>query len=445
VLALLVFLPFAAMPGFILQSTGWPTLLKDVLFVVPAYLGAVAMALRGRLGWGVPADVTFALVAYILVILAQSVQVVLLSPLIAALGLKLWLFYIPLLPLAAQLFDRHEQVVRWLRALVVIALVPSLLGIMQALLVAVGLSQIAYLLYGNLAAAATQNFVQIGATNDLTLARIPSTFAFVTQYYNYLLIMLPLGVAVWLGDPSWRWRWFGAAATLILFFAGVTTGARGFLAWGPAEIATFFLFSRRVPWAAILVLGTGVVAALYVFSAVIGEAAGGILALAEDYLFVTSLDQMNLAIDAGGWLGNGPGLQTGAIRYVLDNLSVDVPQVGVEVWYAKALYEIGLPGLIAGMALWIVLLVALWRVRSHVLDRSSSTLATAIFVIVGGAIVNLVKGSSIEFDPLNVYFWFLPGLAFALPRLSRQFDDAATQRARMNGVVASDLRLDAPS
>jgi hypothetical protein len=423
-LALLIFLPFAAIPIFIFQTPGWPVLLKDVLLVVPAYVGALVAALRGRLRWSVPADLTFGLVAFVLIVIAQSLQVLPLSPLVVVVGLRIWLFYVPLLPLGAALFERLDQVVYWTRLLVGIALVPAVFGIVQAELIAAGQTVPAYALYGNLAYDATQSFTMIGPADDIIFARIPSTFAFVTQYYNYLLIMLPLALAVWSGDPVRRWRWFGAGAALVFFVAGVTSGARGFFVWGPVVVGAYFLLSHRVSKTIVIAGAVVVIGAGVVFASVISRAAEGILPLAWDYLFVTSFDQMDLAVSNGGWLGNGPGLQSGAVRYVLDTLPINVPQIGLEVWYAKALYEIGLFGLLISVALWIVLLLSIWRARAQSIGRFAYALNTAILVIVGSAILNLIKGSSIEIDPLNVYFWFLPGVAVVLPYLSRRLPDA---------------------
>jgi hypothetical protein len=425
---LLVFLPFAAIPGLILQQSGWPTLLKDGVFVIPAYFAALLATKRDRLFWYLPRGLALGLIALMVVVGVQTIESLRSSPLVALVGLKTWLLYVPLVVLAQELFRSGKEVTRWARVLVIVALIPSVIGIAEAALIYSGAADVVYGFYGSLAQNVTQEFAVVGIGNVIGLRRIPSTFAFVAQYYLFLFAMVPLAASVWLGDQSKRWRIFGGVALLIISVAGVTSGARAFLVWLPVQLGLILLLNGRRGWVRFAALSSIVAAAFVSFGAITAGVPQFLAFLAQDYLFGFSFREMQAAVSLVGWLGAGVGTQTGATRYLLEPGSV--VGIGIEGWYGKTLFELGLPGLVVVLYVWTLLLQRLWSVRRTLRAGPYGVLASSVFVFSLTTIVNLIKGPIIDIDPLNVYFWFFVGLGLALPKLSAKDHFPAPTRSR---------------
>jgi hypothetical protein len=416
--ALTFAMPFVAIPGLVLGATGWPTLLKDVLFVVPAYVGLAMNFDRHRMPLH-SRPIAVGLIVLTAVLVVYAVQSALShGVLVAAVGLKTWLFYVPLLVLPGQMFRSPRQLERWLHGFVLIAIIPSAIGIAQAVLIYSGREEWVWAMYGPLASSVTQDFAGVGVSDDSSVwvRRVPSTFSFVTQYYLYLISTFPLAVAVWLGARERRWRRIGGLATLLVGLAGVLSGARSFLAWMPFELALMFVLSGgrgRLKVLAIVAAACGVGG--LAFGGEFFALSQGVLLLIGEYLGPVAWWQFDLAISSAGWWGVGVGSQTNATRYILgEGAAVGV---GIEAGYAKILYEVGLPGLLATLMLWVVILVGMWRARGAVFSPQWRALSTALLVVLITAMANLWKGSLLDIDPLNVYFWFYIGVAVALPRI----------------------------
>jgi hypothetical protein len=416
IFGLLLFLPFDALPGLLLRESGWPALIKDAIFLAPGYLGvALSVTTRQeRIEWRLSPALVFGLVGFCSIVLFQTAHEIGASPAIAAIGLKTWLLYLPLVLVGQQLFRSVGQLRRSLRILLLIALVPAVVGIAEAILVYTGHSSVVNDLYGSLASDVTQGFATVGLGSDLTVKRIPSTFTFVTQYYLFLLAMVPVACTIWLSDNDRRWRLFGGFAVALIALAGVSSGARGFLVWFPIELGLILALSgNRARRMLVWIYGTAGVL-IVMLSSLLSGVAQFLISLATDYLFGVSIREISAAIGSAGLLGAGAGTQTGAIRYV-QGPSVGV---GVEGWYAKVLYELGLPGLIFVLFLFSVVLVALWSARQQLRFEPLGVLSGAILAASLTTMVNIVKGPYVDLDPLSVYFWFFIGLGLALPRLA---------------------------
>jgi O-antigen ligase len=81
----------------------------------------------------------------------------------------------------------------------------------------------------------------------------------------------------------------------------------------------------------------------------------------------------------------------------------------IESYYAKVIYELGLPGLlmIVGLVGWIIW--SGWRATRQAREGlRACTAALTAFVIC--LTLNSFKGWQLDLDPVNVYFWVFAGL-----------------------------------
>ncbi|GAG01285.1 unnamed protein product, partial [marine sediment metagenome] len=195
---LLLYLPFAGVPVLAMYpATRVPLLLKDFLFVIPAYVGFLASCTMRKKPILFPGAPVVLLVALAALVIIQLFNPVLHNRLVGLIGLKIWLFYVPLFFLGYHLLDSKKQLLHVLRLMIWVAVVPAAIGVIEAILISRGYADIVYSLYGPAAPAVTQRFMETVFLGGGFLRRVPSTFTFVTQYYAFTMSMTAVGYALW--------------------------------------------------------------------------------------------------------------------------------------------------------------------------------------------------------------------------------------------------------
>jgi hypothetical protein len=423
---LFLFLPIAAVPGILLQQPGWPTFMKDGLFLLPGYIGLALTLRRDRkLRWPLPALLTFLLASLVIVVVLQAVRLMPSVPLVALIGLRSWLLYLPLIVVPTFIFLSMSDLHRFLRLLVLVSFVPALVGIAEFTLILLGHADLAYQWYGALGSDVSQGFAQVGVSDQLTVHRVPSTFTFVTQFVAYCLITTPICLVTWMSDPDGRWRRVAAVAAVLVIIAGFASGSRTFYLWGPIEVGLVLLLIKRGRRPVAILAGTTIVLAALTMGSQLLQVGTFITSLGWDYLVRTQAGEFPAVYQAAGLLGAGAGIDTGGSRYALSSQTLPF---GIEGWYALAFLELGLPGLILILILWSGLIHHGWRALQLTRETDAGPLAVGVFVILGSTVLNLYKGVSLEYDPLNVYFWFVAGLALALPKIDQPRAPESTLR-----------------
>lgn len=423
-LGLLIFLPFAGAVSLWLYPSSLGVLLKDVLFVIPCYLGLFLFAMRHLRGARPPAAVLGAMLFLGFLVLAQTANPGLASALVAAIGVKVWLFYMPLIVVAAAYLDTRERLVRLLRLLTLLAILPCLVGLLQWFLSAtVGYRKTIEFFYGEAARQATQDFNVFHYGGEFF--RIPATFSFVSQYFAFTLAMLAPTYALMRHDPSPRWRRRALAVLLLLMVAALLSGARSAVVFTPLALCLMLLLDGRLtgllativllPVAALLVLHLG------------GIDPWQLLGVSGDLLGLYSEE-----VVIGGPLeaisrfpfGTGTGMNTGAARYAFEG--GDTSQlIGLETYYGKAVVELGVPGLLAVLLLFGSIIVTGWCQMRRLRDPQLRSVAAAFLAFFIVILFNSAKGWILDNDPVNVYFWVFAGALFKLRRL----DAASPERA----------------
>jgi hypothetical protein len=435
VYALLVYLPvsgiaiLAAYPGRTERAVA--ILAKDFVFVIPAYaLFLGYFVLRRKAFWfkGAPL-VLMGLFALIVVI--QAFNPALPNHLVAAIGVKIWLFYVPLFFLGYWLARDREHLFKVLGLMSLVAVVPAVIGILEVVLYYTGHAQTVYDAYGAAAPAATQNFIMFVLSHGCTIRRVPSTFSFFYQYYLFGAAMVAVSFAWWrAGRPAGRQLWVGGAVFLLVFIAAMFSGVRlAFLAI-PLLVAAIVLLAirskNRLPWAA-LAAGTAVLA-------VAGGTAAGICGYAVHLGETTQIEAPDVTTHSVGeavrktWLGLGAGSDSSGARYAFPNVELNSPVGNVqEAWYVKTYLELGVFGLIIVVALLGTILFRGVRIHFNMRDSRLQFVSAAIVALMGWVLLYSFKAQYLDLDPINTYFWLFAGILMGLPRLARSTSGNAAE------------------
>jgi hypothetical protein len=424
---LLFYLPFAGLA--ILASyprSQLADVAKDLAFVIPAYIGFALTEPRKQ--WLFPGLPLIPIVVLSAIVLIECFNPVLPNFLVPLIGLKVWLLYLPLLVLGYRLVSSAEELRRLFAILLGAATIPIVIGLLEVVWVDVfGKHDAVFALYG--AAAATQNFAYFNY-GSRAIWRIPSTFSFVAQYFSFTAGMMVVAYAWWRISGHRR---LGLVPLLLLVLAGLTSGARGALIMLPVLIVMIVAFDGRLKLIATLVA----VVALMLATALLLLGSGteliiGVLRIGLAELHDTVIVGFTQTIQLG-LFGHGTGSATGASRFAFSaerplyfgggfTLAISL----LESWWLRTIYELGLPGLAAAIGLFAVLLARGWRTMQSIRDREIRAVAAAILAFLLWNLMYNLKGSLMNIDPINVYFWLLAGLML---RLGADFGREDSQQA----------------
>jgi hypothetical protein len=414
---LLAFVPFAGVVSMAFHRwTPLGVLAKDLLFILPAYIAFLGcMARRGVSLRGLPVLPVALLFSLALLVLLQMANPGVRNLLMALIGAKVWLLYLPLMVMTFAMVESTADLYSLFRLMAVTSLIPCGIGIAEAVLVQViGYRQTMQTIYGAEAVAITQSFSQSDIGGGF-MPRIPSTFTFVTQFFGYTLSMIIPAYVVWRGDSKPAWRQLGRVSLLAATLACLLSGARAAFVFVPIIFLLTFGFERG---ARSLLVGSAYAAMLFMATVItLGIPTEAIYRLVAD-LFVKYSEE----VAYGGFvqamaeapLGHGVGTNTVAARYALPP-GLDFRPI--ENYYAKAVWELGLPGLLLVLVLFTRLPLAGYRIRGCLKNSRLKVAATGLcgYVVVIG--LNNFKGTQVDLDPVNVYLWVFAGMLLKLPLL----------------------------
>ncbi len=452
VYALLLYIPVSGVPIILsYPNTQLAVLLKDILFIIPAYLGflAWAWAKRSRILFAGAPVVLLALLA--LLVLGQALNPSLPNMLVGAIGVKVWLLYVPLLFLGYHLVRDRTDLSRLLALMSLSAVLPLALGIVEAIMFRGGYAGIVYGWYGDSAAASTQNFAQFDYAGGGTLRRVPSTFSFVAQYYAFTVSMVVVTYAWWQGVlVGTKWAWLGRLLWLLAIAAAFLSGARSAFVLIPLLVLLFVAIDRppglRLPGRLL-----GPVAALLAAVAVLGAAAATLLLstlqLGAEHFNNIFVEGFRQAIGTT-WLGLGTGINTSATRYAYSRPELFQGAGGgwQESWWVKVVLELGVPGLLLVGLLFVTLVGKGLRQHRALGDPRLRAMSAALLAFLVWTLANGLKSQYLDLDPINVYFWLFAGVLAKIAVLDRSRDgDAEAKQSDITTMKSPARRLGAES
>lgn len=413
---LLFYLPVSGIPIIVLYPDTSPALLaKDVLFVLPAYVGFAAYALRNGPRPGPRPRGKILLVLLALTVVGQTANAALTNPLVGLIGAKVWLGYLPLYFLGFWLVRGRADLRRLLAAMSLAALVPVVVGLLEAMLIYSGNPGVVYRFYGDAAASVTQDFAQFEYAGGGSLRRISSTFSFVTQYYVFTSAMVAVVYAWWrFSLHGTRWSFSGYLAWAGVICAGFLTGARGAFVFIPLLVGLILVLehgSRVLTPLRLLAPAAMFVAAVTVIGAGTAEIFFGTINLGLEEVRDSLVGGMGKAFDLT-WAGLGAGVDTNAARYASGD-AAQFPAVGgtwYESWWVKVQLELGVTGLALVLAATVAFLIGGIRAHRRLRDPRLKSVSASLFAFVLWTLIYGTKGQYLDLDPANVYFWLFAGV-----------------------------------
>jgi hypothetical protein len=331
-----------------------------------------------------------------------------LSPLEGLVGLRTWLFYIPLFFVGAQM-GRSGRARRLFLGFILVTALP---------LCGFGLAQYlgGYAAYaGQPGAFGASTFVTVVGPTSVLVFRPSGTFSFPSPFAAYVAIVTLLAIGTAL-HVSTRWRVPMWLLVAFLLATDVIAGQRTYLLLLPVLALVLVLLTRaKVSYigaaVAVVAAGIGVVGSQYLqvdhTSALTRPLA---LLLGQDQATFgirtsTFLDSIRDTVVAAP-LGFGTGATSIGSRYVVGQIPVFV-----EFSITKVLGDLG----VIGLAAYAWMFWALFRASLRALGRARAQddLAGVALAVVVLTIQVLVAYSGYDLAVTAVLFWFLSGLLTA--------------------------------
>lgn len=369
----------------------------------PLRLGGIAIALFMTIGW----------------CLFHAFNPSLGSPIIGLFGLKIYLFYIPLIWMLPALFQSQEELYRFLRNYLLLTIPVCLLAVAQFF--SPPSSAINVYAGGQEADAV---FHGVGAV------RVTGTFSYLSGYSVYLSTCFSLLIPLLTLKQPRLWRWLTLIEALLVVGTSFMTGARGLL---------FFEILFAVAYACVLGLTQPVTAtraakqlvlpiilllavvprffskAIEAFSYRVATASSSENFL--DRIFFAFAEPMQ-AMQFKGFDGYGTGATHPAVSALRRAFNLPLGEVPPpsEVETGRIVLEIGPLGFLFWYGLRLVLIFCLWQVFWKLKNPFLRQLALVAFLF---QTIN-ITGHLVFNHTFAVYYWFFSGFIFLLPELENR-------------------------
>jgi hypothetical protein len=419
-----------------LGSGVYSILFRDVFIVLPLYAGLFSRRSGQEAIAQIPADLALALMLLLIVVFICTLNPVDAPVGQILIGIKVWLYYLPLVAVGIAVSAEPEAMLRMFRALFFIGGAGCAIGLLQSLLIHVlGYDAAIQMFFGGSAAQVTQGFASFEEAGGIF--RIPGTFSFTAQYGYFLFAYLPVTIIVSHIDPNRSIRKLASIAVYLTVVAGILSGTRAAILVFPAMLGVCALFgvlsARLIAFAP---LGLGAAAAAIAFSGIdltsyfsYGED------IASEYGHNFIFQQISDSLDYG-LLGAGVGAATGGARYAMGGDAVELgTALGFESYFAKAAAELGWLGLGAVSLLFTVIALRMAILLFRNWRRPENAIVAPISVYLGVLIVTSFKAWPFDTDPGNVFSWLFLGVAIGADRFSRQTWPSEEEEAVMASPV----------
>ena len=384
------------------------------------------------------------LMAMVFILFFEVLNPALNSVLVGILGAKGYLLYIPLAFLLPDLFRSTEELQRYLRWYLLFCILVCLLGIAQFFAPA----DSALNVY-----APSEVETEVVAFEEGNV-RVTGTFPFLAGYGVYLTLCLSLLFALLIHQRRWNWRLAMGATLLLIIVNSFMTGSRGVVLSAVILLAGFVVYSlfekspRSRALSVVLIVACGLcgLASIKVFptavEAFISRATGDSDSVTQR--IGNGFLEPLLGLQYSGVSGYGAGSTQVACFALRDQLHLGPPAAyppPAEGEMLRVALELGAFGFLVWYALRLYFLWRLLRITRTLRHPVLRHLAVAAFLF--HALV--FNGQLVTNTAVGVFYWFLAGFAFLLPKLdrmtprARKFAQRAFRRTKSVSSIPAEL------
>ncbi|BDA74149.1 hypothetical protein RIVM261_042840 [Rivularia sp. IAM M-261] len=339
------------------------------------------------------------------------------------LGLKVFLGYVPLISCIYYSIRDKRDFLRLSRLQVIFILICGILGIIQYLLLLVGVCEGTRNATGDaLYKASIDARCYFGGALIYSpsegMIRLPGTFVAPWQWAWFLISSTFFTFATGFSDPSILWKGISLGSLVVVFINAVISGQRIALALVPVCFILCLLLTGQlgnlkkfIPMFGGLVLILGI--AMVSNPTVVAERTESFTSRWEasppQEFIVNQFEEVWKNVD--GPLGSGLGRATNSARAMGETKLV-------ETYYPKVLHEVGIIGLIAWIVFVTFLTIICFKTYRKIKNRNFRSYAATMWVFILFISYNTYY-YPLDVDPVAVYYWFAAGILLKLPEIDK--------------------------
>jgi hypothetical protein len=342
------------------------------------------------------------------------------SPVVGLFGLRGYLFYIPLMWIMPTLFQSEEELYDFLRYFLLLVIPVGLLGIAQFFSPASSLLNV-------YAPGEVSDVATFGVTSAV---RVTGTFSYLSGYSIYLFFCFGLLIPLLLTQQKKTWRLLSIVELLLIIVNSLMTGSRGVV----IALVLFILGYSATKGLLQPTKLVRLIKKLVVPTLIVTLAAAIWFQPAIDAFWLRTTSHQDIPArivnsftqpfkfiqykQLDGY-GTGSTHQAApALRRVFNLPRGEFIPTYYEAEMGRVALELGPIGFGLWYGLRVSLLISLWLVFRKLKRPFLRELALAAFLI--HAIQ--INGHLVFHHTFSVYYWFLSGFIFLLPRLEQMED-----------------------
>ena len=417
---MICFMPFIGIICIWFPILPNPTIVLDILFVIPIYLGVLAFS-KNKLVLSIaviPPTIRIVLLALLLLIIFQLGNLNTTNNMVMMIGLKVWVFYIPMLIIGIILALETKDLEKFLKFWILGGVLSIVFGIIIFISGnVIGIYETTYFIYGESSKAATQNYVSWD-TGILKIFRVPSTFPFVSQYYGFLMACFVPAYHLY-NSKNKKNKFWGKWFLSLVIIGHLTCGQRAVVVFLPLQLFLTLLIDKKIRFA--LFIRPHLYFFMFSLMGVVIYYYENILSLYNNISFLI-IRYFNMII-VGGVLealnitlfGMGLGSNTGAARHASEFTKLEVTRLALqETYYMKVWVELGIIGLLLLITLFYLWIVNLLKIRKHLEKTEYASFISAVCGLSILIFLTSFKGWYFDLMPLNFLLWILLGVSIGL-------------------------------
>tara|TARA_B100000579_G_C22838272_1_gene860021 strand:- start:1172 stop:2509 length:1338 start_codon:yes stop_codon:yes gene_type:complete len=420
-LLLILFPLFGLIANNLRPYSNLSTIFYDFILIIPIYLSILNKNFDSKNFQIMNANLKFAFLFFILIILAQLLNPFNSIPLLAKLvGLKVWLFYLLMISVGFYYIESKKDVVIICKTLSKIAFIPCSIAILQFFLSFIfGFQEAMSLFYTQeVARAATQNFTKFEIASNIMLMRIPSTFSFPAQFSNYLLFsFVPVLTAI--NFSKNKERFFYIIIFLLIIFSSIASGMRGMYIYIPIFFIYYSIINSKVN--KLILYGFILLFALLI---IYNLKLANINYLFEDIQrliisYSPTILEGGFKFLLDNFFGNGVGTATFQTHYITGKSVVVGPNLN-ESHFFKVIAELGFFGLVAILFLYFAIIKNLLICLKLEEDEGYKVFISSFIAFYLLMLTINFKSMHIDLFPSNFLIYLFLGIILKLSKVENK-------------------------
>ena len=344
--------------------------------------------------------------------------------LIKIIGLKVWIFYVPLFIITFYIFENKKQIHKFFISFVLIGTIPLL--VLISLYFATYLSShrdvLNFFYFGNNYAeqGSSQGYIEFIYPGGLKMYRFASTFVSAGSLSGFLILYL-FSITFLLFNKSFNKKILYQLLFLLFLLACFVSGLRIMVLFIPLYFILYSIFSLNLMTIVFLLVS---VFLLNAFLILLDISLLGYATYLINYIYYIQIHYGYALQDLihSNFFGNGLGMATNASRavnFIYNDVIFDVnnARYANESFYAKTINEIGFIGFFLLILFYLSIYYDIFKKKFYYANKNILSLFLSFLTLI---IIGSLKGWTIDIFPLSFSFWIFLGIILKYLLISKK-------------------------